>query len=169
METKWDCVTSRHLSHLTERHTVCPDSVNCLHSVNWPECPSFLFHSISFFSVFPFFHFFFWTTPFPVIPSFFLYVSLDPDTVSDDVTPSSDLTVWGESYYFAPVVWVKSPLTEIRELCLLGPTLLQLPHRHTWRAFQNVLLLVAASYWELYVAPTESYTDTDGTEWAWST
>lgn len=79
------------------------------------------------------------------------WASLEPDTVSDDVSLASMLTLWGERYYFAPAVWVKSPLTEIREHCLLGPASLQLPHRHTWRAplhssarlcchtFQNVL------------------------------
>lgn len=75
--------------------------------------------------------------PFPSSPlslSLSPCASLDPDTASDDVTLSSELTVWGECYYFAPAVWVKSPLTEIREHCLLGPALLQLPHRHTWRA-----------------------------------
>lgn len=36
----------------------------------------------------------------------------------------------------APAVWVKSPLAQLRELCLLGPAALQLPHRHTWGAPQ---------------------------------
>lgn len=144
METRWDCVTSRHLSHLAALHPICPDSANCLLSVSWPACPNFLFHSISN-SCSRF-------LPFPLsnpIPSHHpLFLSVSP---CDDVTLSSELTVWGESYYFAPAVWVKSPLTEIREHCLLGPALLQLPHRHTWRAplhssarlychtFQNVL------------------------------
>lgn len=137
METRWDCVTRRHISHLAARHPICPDSANYLFSVNWPECPSFLFHS-NLWAFFPSFSHFLLPTPsIPIILSFShplsLSVSLDLATVSGDVTLSSELTVWGESYYFAPAVWVKSPLAEIREHCLLGPALLQLPHRHTWR------------------------------------
>lgn len=72
METRWDCVTSRHLSHLAAPHQICPDSANCLFSVNWPTCPDFLFHSISN-SVF-FLSFFLssspslWLHPFPSSP-----------------------------------------------------------------------------------------------------
>lgn len=154
METRWDCVTSRHLSHLAAPHPICWDSTNCLFFVNWPSCPNFfsLSRSLILFYFCSFFRFFLPNSipshQSPLSLSLTPCVSLDPDTVSDDVTLSSKLTVWGESYYFAPVVWVKSPLTEIREHCLLGPALLQLPHRHTWRAllhssarhtFQNVL------------------------------
>lgn len=138
METRWDCVTSRHFSHLAGLHPICRDSANCLLSVNWPACPNSLFHSIPD-SVFLFRSCFVLPdsvpSRHPLCLSLFLFcASLDPDTASDDVTLSGELTVWGESYYFAPAVWVKSPLTEIREHCLLGPALLQLPHRHTWRA-----------------------------------
>lgn len=110
--------------------------------------PNFLFHSICncsplLFSL-AFFHFF--SLTFATIPTFSQSLSRDPGTASDDVTLSSELTVWGESYYFAPAVWVKSPLTEIREHCLLGPALLQLPHRHTWRALQHQLRLALLSH-----------------------
>lgn len=37
----------------------------------------------------------------------------------------------------AAAVWVKSPLAQISELCLLGPAASQLPHTHTWRALQR--------------------------------
>lgn len=112
------------------------NSANCLFSVSWPACPNFLFRSvsrsISQLFVLSFLQLFFLAPSLPVISSYShpLSVSqLDPHTVNDDVTLSSKLTV-----RWKLLVWVKSPLTEIREHCLLGPALLQLLHRHSWRA-----------------------------------
>lgn len=120
-------MTSRPLSSLAASHPIW-DSTNCLFSVTWPPCPNFRFHSISNYVLSSCLSSIFFSLTLAAITTFSL------DAVGEDVTFSSELTVWGESYYFAPTVWVKSPLTEISDHCLLGSALLRLPHRHTRRA-----------------------------------
>ena len=130
-EERCDRVTSRPLSSLAAAHPIW-DSANCLFSVTWPACPNFHFHSISNYVLSSCLSsIFFPTLTLPAI------TTSSPHAVGDDVTFSSELTVWGESYYFAPAVWVKSPLTEISDHCLLGSALLRLPHGHTRRALKQ--------------------------------
>lgn len=53
--------------------------------------------------------------------------------------PLGDILVTSPSVWEVKTaaVWVKSPLAQISELCLLGPAVLLLPHIHTWRALQR--------------------------------
>lgn len=134
METRCDCSRCTHIPHLAAAHPICWRSANCHFSQNWPACPNFLFHSVS--------NYIFSR---PRLPSTFVPPPLAP--LNGDVTLPGELKslrrktliflfllfFWGG--FFALMVWVKSPLTEITERCLLSPALVKLPHRELTSVF----------------------------------
>lgn len=116
-----------HIPHLAASHPICWRSANCHFSQNWPACPNFLFHSVSNYI---------FSRP-RLLPTFVPPPLAPPN---DEVTLPGELRslrrkapilIFVLEFFWvcALMVWVKSPLTEITERCLLGPALLKLPHR----------------------------------------